>query len=93
MAYVHQGKLPRTVEDDGLADDFDRHAKIALLYVDEAAAGTILVCLAPESLPCDYARHPGFVEATMGHGSFITGSRMAVQPAYQGRGYFGCFTM
>src|SRR5262249_1167609 len=33
-------------------------------------------------------RYPGFGEITMRCSSFITGSRMAVQPAYQGQGLF-----
>jgi GNAT superfamily N-acetyltransferase len=87
-ANVHDGKLLPTVHDEDLADEFDRHARIALLSVDESPAGTVRICLAPEGLPCDLARLPGYVEVAGRFGNFITGSRMAVLPAFQGRGLF-----
>lgn len=88
QAYVHEGKVPATVGDETLADEFDRDAKIGVLSVETTAIGTIRMCLTPDKIPCDYARHRSFAEVSTRYGPFVTGSRMAVLPAYQGKGLF-----
>jgi GNAT superfamily N-acetyltransferase len=88
IANVHHGKIPETARDEDLADVFDRNAMIALLCVDEVAAGTVRICAPSDRQACDLARFPGFAETAGRCGSFVAGSRVAVLPAFQGRGLF-----
>lgn len=87
-AYIAAAKLKADCVPQAAADHYDKSAAIALLRHRNLPIGTIRIFVAPDLVSCDYSLHPGFSDAFTDLESYVSGSRMAILPEYQGSGLF-----